>query len=101
MTNPEHPRPETSSAEGLAPSAQELSEDPAFVAEFATLTESIDAIVDALGWDPELIPEHDPARPDPVLEMLYCDVFDVREHPDRVLIYRHTHNPAGTERRTS
>ncbi|WP_139344390.1 hypothetical protein [Rathayibacter sp. VKM Ac-2630] len=50
-----------------------------------------DAIVDALGWDPELIPDHDPGRPDPVLEMLYRDVFDVREYPDRVLIYRHHH----------
>jgi len=91
MTNPEQLRPETSSTEELAPSAQELSEDPAFVAEFATLAEAIDAIVDALGWDPELIPAHDLGRPDPVLEMLYRDVFNVREYPGRVLIYRRHH----------
>ncbi|WP_146077422.1 hypothetical protein [Rathayibacter rathayi] len=92
MTDPEHPRtPETSSPEEIAPTAQELREDPTFVAEFSTLAEAIDAIVDALGWDPELIPEHDPGRPDPVLEMLYRDVFNVREYPDRVVIYRHHH----------
>ncbi|NQX29526.1 hypothetical protein HQQ81_19455 [Microbacteriaceae bacterium VKM Ac-2854] len=61
-----------------------------FVAEFATLREALDELVDALGWDPAFV-SHDELNgtPDPVLEMLYRDLFDVIVTPDnRVRVYR-------------